>query len=104
LAGVLELEVLYSPRSHRDVPAIREELGGDPRLQIGDADFLPTLAVMERLIRRDQHRAAAVADLLQPALVEQRGVGILHYDADLELIAAVTGQPMDWVVPRGSAP
>jgi len=30
------------------------------------------------------------------------GVVLLHYDADFELIAAVTGQPMHWVVPRGS--
>jgi hypothetical protein len=27
---------------------------------------------------------------------------VLHYDADFELIASITGQPTDWVVPRGS--
>jgi hypothetical protein len=27
---------------------------------------------------------------------------LLHYDADLELIAAVTGQPTRWIAPPGS--
>ena len=27
---------------------------------------------------------------------------VLHHDADFDTIAAVTGQDMEWVVPRGS--
>jgi hypothetical protein len=27
---------------------------------------------------------------------------ILHYDTDFDLIAAVTGQPCQWIVPAGS--
>lgn len=27
---------------------------------------------------------------------------VLHYDGDYELIAQVTGQPVQWVVPRGT--
>jgi len=26
----------------------------------------------------------------------------MHYDSDYDLIASVTGQPVDWVVSRGS--
>jgi hypothetical protein len=29
---------------------------------------------------------------------------VLHYDDDYDRIAAVTGQPAQWVVPRGSVP
>jgi len=29
-------------------------------------------------------------------------LGQLHYDADFDLIAGVTGQPTEWIVPRGS--
>jgi hypothetical protein len=29
-------------------------------------------------------------------------VTVLHYDSDYDVIAAVTGQPMQWVVPRGT--
>jgi hypothetical protein len=28
---------------------------------------------------------------------------VLHYDGDYDMIAKVTGQPTEWVVPRGSA-
>jgi len=27
---------------------------------------------------------------------------VLHYDADFDLIAEITGQPCEWVVPRGT--
>jgi len=29
-------------------------------------------------------------------------VAVVHYDGDFDLISAVTGQPTQWVVPRGS--
>jgi len=29
-------------------------------------------------------------------------VGVLHYDSDFDLIAAVTGQRFLWVVPAGT--
>jgi hypothetical protein len=29
---------------------------------------------------------------------------VLHYDADFDLIASVTGQRCQWVVPAGSVP
>jgi hypothetical protein len=30
------------------------------------------------------------------------GATVLHYDADYDRIAAVTDQPVGWVVPKGS--
>ena len=42
-----------------------------------------------------------MADLLVAASAEAAGLPVLHYDADFDLIAEVTGQPMQWVVPRG---
>jgi hypothetical protein len=27
---------------------------------------------------------------------------LLHYDRDFDLIAAITGQPAEWIVPAGS--
>jgi len=38
---------------------------------------------------------------LQAALA--RGLTILHYDADFELIAGITGQAQQWIVERGTA-
>ena len=38
------------------------------------------------------------------ATAERHDVTVLHYDDDYDRIAAVTGQPAEWVVPRGSVP
>lgn len=38
------------------------------------------------------------------AAAERAGLTVLHYDADYHLIAEVTGQPVEWVVERGSVP
>ncbi|MGH9079048.1 MAG: PIN domain nuclease, partial [Acidimicrobiales bacterium] len=32
-----------------------------------------------------------------------RHLTVLHYDADFELVGQITGQPHEWIVPRGSA-
>lgn len=53
------------------------------------------------LADRGWHRVK-LADLLIAAAAEAAGIGVLHYDADFDLIAAVTGQPTEWVVERGT--
>jgi hypothetical protein len=35
-------------------------------------------------------------------VAELAGATVLHYDHDFEVIASVTGQAQEWVVPRGS--
>jgi len=49
ISGVLELEVLYSARSHTDFLVIREELRGYPRLQLDETGFARAADVMELL-------------------------------------------------------
>lgn len=102
--SVLDLELLYSARGYGDFVATRAELAGYPRLDTTQADFDRAVAVMEQLAQRGQHRAAGLPDLLLAATAERHGVTLLHYDADFELIASVTGQAARWVVPRGSVP
>jgi predicted nucleic acid-binding protein len=58
--------------------------------------------VQALLAARSQHRAAGVMDLLTAAAAEHYGASVLHYDADFDHIAAVTGQQVDWIAPRGS--
>ena len=103
ISGVLELEVLYSARNHQDFALTRDRLhNGYFRLAAEERDFERATEVLELLARRGQHRATGVPDLLQAAIAERYGVTLLHYDADFDLIASVTGQPARWVVPRGS--
>jgi predicted nucleic acid-binding protein len=49
-------------------------------------------------------RGRKIPDLLIAAAAEELGVGVLHYDADFDLIASTTGQRCQWVVPAGSVP
>jgi predicted nucleic acid-binding protein len=58
--------------------------------------------VQVRMAARGHHRAAGVIDLITAAIAEHHGAVVLHYDADFEHIAAVTGQPHSWIAPRGS--
>ena len=60
------------------------------------------LAVQALLAARSQHRAVPLPDLLVAACAESAELTVLHYDADFERIAALTGQPVQWVLPRGS--
>jgi predicted nucleic acid-binding protein len=48
------------------------------------------------------HRRVKHVDLLIAAAAESAGMALLHYDADFETIAAITGQPTRWIAPRGS--
>jgi hypothetical protein len=50
------------------------------------------------------HRSVGIADLLVAACAERARVTLLHYDSDYEHVAAITGQPTEWVAPRGSLP
>ncbi len=53
------------------------------------------LAVQGMLADRGEHRAPSVPDLLIAAAAELAGLVVLHVDKDFDLIAAVTGQPVE---------
>jgi predicted nucleic acid-binding protein len=98
-----ELEMGFSARSAADYRETRDKLV-DRLLPIA----LPFRAerraqeVQASLVDRGQHRAVSIPDLLIAATAEIEGLTVLHYDADFDLIAEATGQPMEWVVPQGS--
>ena len=48
------------------------------------------------------HHRLPIPDLIIAAAAESAELSVLHYDADYERIAEVTGQPNEWIVPRGS--
>lgn len=66
--------------------------------------MLPTDAPAWRLARRTlvqlahlpghRHRGPSLTDVVVAATAERHGVAVLHDDADFELIAQVTGQPV----------
>ena len=100
--GVVDLEILYSARSQADYQAISRALQGMPRAPLGSDCAERALEVQAMLAAHSQHRAVTVPDLLVAACAERADLTVLHYDADFERIAKLTGQPTRWVVPRGS--
>ncbi len=103
--GVIELEVLYSARSYQDLIQTRATRSlAFPMIAMGQVDFDRAADIMAELARHGHHRAVSLPGLLIAAMAERSGLTVLHYDADYDLIAAVTGQPVQWVVPRGSVP
>ena len=61
------------------------------------------LDVQRLLASRSMTRSVGIPDLLIAAVGELHRVTVLHYDTDIEHVAAVTGQAAEWAVPRGAA-
>ena len=67
-----------------------------------DEDWRRALDVQAALWRSGQVRAVGFPDLLVAAVAQRERVTVLHYAAGYDLITHVTGQPMQWIVPRGT--
>jgi predicted nucleic acid-binding protein len=100
--GIVDLELLYSARDRATYRALVEALRGMPRAPVDEGVVGRALEVQAMLAERSEHRAVPLPDLLVAACAETAGLAVLHYDADFERIAELTGQPVQWIVPRGS--
>jgi hypothetical protein len=100
----LRLEILFTARSAPDYENLALELLGLVQLDCGAAQFERALDVQAQLARRGglHHRSVKIADLVIAACAEASDAVIWHYDKDFDRIAEITGQPSDWVAPRGS--
>jgi predicted nucleic acid-binding protein len=101
--SVTDLEQLFSARSGAEHREWREEIAlRFVNVRLRQATLDRAIEIQGLLADKGQHRAASIPDLVVAAAAEQAGLAVLHYDADFELIARVTGQEVEWVVPRGS--
>ena len=88
-----------SPASHR---AMRDDRSAWPFTEMTQQTLDRAVAVQDALAERSQQRGAKIAALLIAAAAEAGGLVVLHYDHDFELIAEVTGQPTEWILPAGT--
>jgi predicted nucleic acid-binding protein len=101
--AALDFEALYSARSPHEYQEVRARRRASYEyLPTNDADWHRALDVQDRLAVKSQLRTVGMPDLLIAAVAERERVAILHYDSDFDTIAAITGQRMQWVAPRGS--
>ena len=101
--SITDLEVLYSARDGREHSEWRTDRAGAYELiPIEQPTLDRAVEVQSLLAERGTHRGAPVPDLIIAAAAERARVTLLHYDADFDLIASVTGQSCEWVVERGT--
>jgi predicted nucleic acid-binding protein len=97
VATVTRLEVGYSARSG---PDLRAEIRRPPLAAMPVEYQTPAIEdraveVLTLLADRGQHRAPSIPDLIIAATAELAGLTVLHLDKDFEIIACITGQPLE---------
>lgn len=103
--GVIEFELGWATRNSAEFDQVRADRNaGYEWLATHDEDWRRALEVQAALWRGGRMRAVGFPDLLIAAVCEREHVTLLHYDSDYDLIAEITGQPVQWVVPRGTVP
>ena len=101
---MVRLELLHSARSAAEFAEICEELAALPDCPIAKQQWNRALWVYEQLSAQGgaSQRSVKHPDLLIAAAAEATDVSVLHYDADYDRIAAITGQPTRWLAPKGT--
>ncbi len=100
-AGVTDLEVGYGSRNARGWDRDMADLSVLVLVET-TAQHVQRARQVQRLLAAKSQRGRKIPDLLIAAAAEERGLVLLHYDTDFDLIASATGQTCEWIVPAGS--
>lgn len=97
IATVTLLEIGYSARDAQDLHAgLREPpVVSMPVEYVTPAAEDWAVEILSVLAERGHHRAPSVPDLLVASIADRAGLVVLHQDKDFDLIAQVTGQPIE---------
>ncbi len=97
IATVTRLEVGYSARGGPDARSLftRPPLSAMPVEYLTPAIEDRALEVQLLLAGQGKHRAPSIPDLVTAAAAEMAGLTVLHLDKDFDLIASITGQPVE---------
>jgi len=100
-AGISDLEVGYSARNATEWDRLAAALELFELIET-TTEHMRRAKQVQRLLASKHQRGRKVPDLLVAAAAEAAALIVLHYDADFDRIAAVTGQRCEWIVPAGS--
>ncbi|HEY7829802.1 MAG TPA: PIN domain nuclease [Solirubrobacteraceae bacterium] len=100
-AGISDLEIGFSARNAAEWDSLADAMEVFELVE-STAEHVRRARQAQRLLASRHQRGRKVPDLLVAAAAEARNLTVMHYDADFDLIAGVTGQPCEWVVPAGS--
>jgi predicted nucleic acid-binding protein len=94
-------ELLYSTRNAEELARLRLDLSRLAYLHMTAVAEQHLVDIMTALALRGQHRTP-IPDLMLAAIAQAHSAVVVHYDFDHERIAGVTGQPHEWIIPRGT--
>jgi hypothetical protein len=97
-----DLEAGFSSTGPAGHHATRAARSAWPFVSMDQSTLDRAVAVQDELAALSRPRAAKIADLLIAAAAEAAGLVVLHYDHDFDVIAQITGQPVEWIVPAGT--
>ena len=100
-AGITDLEYFFSARNEREWDMLNETISIFEPVHVESRHFFRA-AQVQRILATKSQRGRKPPDLLVAAVAEDLGFTVLHYDADFDLIADVTGQSCQWVIPAGT--
>jgi predicted nucleic acid-binding protein len=97
ISTLTRLEIGFSARSANELrqSTTRPPLASMPVEYLTPKIEDRAVAIQLALADLGQHRAPSIPDLLIAATAESAGLTVLHLDKDFELIAEVTGQPIE---------
>jgi predicted nucleic acid-binding protein len=101
-ASISDLEVGFSARSGPEWDRLMRSLDVFDLVEIS-ADDVRRARQVQRLLAARHQRGRKVPDSIIAAAAERAKLTVLHYDADFDRIAAVTGQTCQWIVSAGAA-
>ena len=95
-------EMMNTAPNQRAFKDLRNSLMAYRWIDTGTREMDRALDSQAKLAAKGQHRNFSLPDLIIAATAELNGATVLHYDADYDRIADITGQPTEWIAPQGS--
>jgi predicted nucleic acid-binding protein len=99
---MVALEFLNNAPDPQGYEVLWKAMTGQRWLDVNTEAMDRAMEVHRVMAAKSQHRHFRLPDLIIAATAELHGATVLHYDADYDRIAAVTGQPTEWAAPQGS--
>lgn len=98
--SVTDLQIGFHARNEREWNAAIESVSVFEKFEVNNS-HLKRGHQIQRLLAEKSIRLYPIFDLIVAAVAEEQGLTLLHCNGNFDLIAEVTGQSCQWVVPPG---
>lgn len=104
MCEMVAFELLVSTRNGTEFDRRTASLDELPQAPVTPAVLVTAREAFRQLAYRHPlfHRSVAVPDLIIAAAAAEAGMGVVHYDADFDVLAEVLPFESRWIAPRGA--